>query len=177
MTIKSSPQTYGAVAISLHWLSALLILALLWSGFRAAGLHDPAAKAALLRLHLPAGLLVLALTAARILWWLGFDAKPAALAASPLQQRAASFVHILLYVVMLGMVASGLGMTISTGAAGHIFSPDTSALPDFWRVRPRIPHGLGARLLLALLGLHVAAALYHQFVRGDAVFRRIWFAR
>ncbi len=177
MAIKSSSDRYGAVAVSIHWLSALLILVLLYSGFRAAGLHDPAAKAALLRLHLPAALVVLALTAFRILWWLSFDAKPAALGFRPLQERLARIVHVLLYVVILGMVASGVGMTVATGAASQIFSTDVSALPDFWCVPPRVPHGLGARLLVALLGLHVAAALYHHFVRRDAAFRRIWFAR
>jgi cytochrome b561 len=178
MTMKSCSERYGAVAVSIHWLSALLILVLLYTGFRAAGVHDAATKAALLRLHLPVAFLVLALTAFRIVWWLRFDAKPAPLSgATPAQERLARIAHVLLYVVILGMVASGLGMTVATGAASQIFSTDVSALPDFWRVRPRVPHGAGARLLVALLGLHVAAALYHHFVRRDATFRRIWFAR
>lgn len=176
MPMKSSPDRYGAVAISIHWLSALLILILLYSGFRAAGVEDAVAKAAQLRIHLPVAILILALTTFRIFWWLRHDDKPAPLAgATPLQERLARVAHVLLYVVMLGMVASGVGMTVASGAAPSIFAPDVSALPDFWRYPPRVPHGLGARLMVALLGLHVAAALYHHFVRRDRIFQRIWY--
>jgi len=40
---------------------------------------------------------------------------------------------------------------------------------------PRIPHGAGARLLLALPVLHAGAALHHHFVRRDGLMRRIRF--
>jgi cytochrome b561 len=38
-------------------------------------------------------------------------------------------------------------------------------------------HGLSWTLLLLLLALHVSAALYHQFLRRDRIFGRIWFGR
>ncbi|MBY5768222.1 hypothetical protein HFO06_35030 [Rhizobium leguminosarum] len=47
--MKSGPDRYGAIAVSIHWLSAILILALLGSGFRAANAMDAATKAGLLR--------------------------------------------------------------------------------------------------------------------------------
>ena len=34
-------------------------------------------------------------------------------------------------------------------------------------------HGLLARLLMALIALHIAAALYHHFIRRDGVLRRM----
>jgi cytochrome b561 len=34
-------------------------------------------------------------------------------------------------------------------------------------------HGLAAFLLVALVGLHVGAALYHQYIRRDGVLRRM----
>ena len=52
MPAKSSATQYGAVAVTLHWLSALLIVAMIVSGFRAAGTEDPAAKASILQLHI-----------------------------------------------------------------------------------------------------------------------------
>ncbi|NEV80027.1 cytochrome B, partial [Rhodopseudomonas sp. BR0C11] len=80
------------------------------------------------------------------------------------------------YVVVFGMIASGIGMMLASGAAPAIFSHQVTALPEFWHYRPRIPHGFGARLLVVLLIVHVAAALYHH-LRGDRVFGRIWFPR
>ncbi|MDB0573937.1 cytochrome b/b6 domain-containing protein [Ralstonia solanacearum] len=71
--MKSRADRYGTVAISIHWLSAALILALLISGLCAASAIDTAHKVGLLRLHVPAGIAVLLLTLVRIVWWWRFD--------------------------------------------------------------------------------------------------------
>ena len=47
--LKSRPDRYGAMAVSILWLSAILILALLGSGFRAANAIDASTKAGFLR--------------------------------------------------------------------------------------------------------------------------------
>ncbi|WP_258118161.1 hypothetical protein [Mesorhizobium onobrychidis] len=47
--LKSRADRYGTIAISIHWLSAILILALLGSGFQAARGMDAATKAGFLR--------------------------------------------------------------------------------------------------------------------------------
>jgi len=177
MALESTSDRYGTVAIAIHWLAALLIFIVLITGFRSAGTDDVATKLAALRIHLPAAVLVLVLTAFRIVWWLGFDQKPDPIAGSPpAQERLARAVHVLLYIVVLGMVASGVGMMVLSGAVPIIFGPDAASLPNFWRYPPRVPHGLGARLMVALLVFHLAAALYHHYVRRDASLRRIWFA-
>lgn len=75
------------------------------------------------------------------------------------------------------MVASGIGMIALSGAAPLIFGGESALLPDFWKYPPLLPHAIGARLLLALLVLHVGAALYHQFVRRDGLLWRMWLAR
>jgi cytochrome b561 len=36
-------------------------------------------------------------------------------------------------------------------------------------------HAVLATLLAILIAVHVAAALYHQFVLQDGLFRRMWF--
>ena len=89
----------------------------------------------------------------------------------------AQMVHLLFYVVILGMIASGIGMIALSGAAPLIFGGNGALLPDFWKYPPRLPHSIGARLLLALLALHVGAALYHHFVRRDGLLWRMWFIR
>lgn len=175
---KSTSDQYGTMAVLVHWVSAVLILTLIVSGFRAAGTIDPAAKAAILRVHVPIAIGVLALTLLRIIWWLGFDRKPDPVAGAPRwQERTARVVHVLFYVVILGMIASGIGMIALSGAAPLIFGGESAPLPDFWEYPPRLPHAVGARLLLALLVLHVCAAVYHHFVRRDGLLWRMWFSR
>ena len=175
MSVKSSSDHYGKVAITLHWLSVLLILVLLGSGFRAGDMENAAAKAATLRVHVPLGILVLLLTLTRIAWWWFVDKKPQAVAMPIWQDRAARAVHVLFYVIILGMAASGIGMMVLSGAGSILFGDGATTLPDFWDYTPRIPHGIGARVFSALLVLHVGAALYHQFIKKDGLLRRIWY--
>jgi cytochrome b561 len=178
MRLSSTSERYGAMVVSAHWLTALLIIVLIATGFRAANTVDPAAKAAILRVHVPVAIAVLALTVLRIGWWWGFDRKPDPIAGSPRwQERTAQAVHLLFYVVIFGMIASGIVMMALSGAAPLIFDGGGVLLPDFWKYPPRLPHGVGARLLLALIVLHAGAALYHQFVRRDHLLRRMWFGR
>lgn len=177
MTVKSTSHSYGSVAIAIHWLSAILIVILLASGFRAAGMSDTGAKADTLMVHAPAGIALLVLTLARIAWWLFVDRKPEPPGNSPpWQERAARAVHLLFYVVILGMAASGIGMLILSGAGSVIFGGSEATLPDFWNYPPRYAHGIGARILIALLVVHIGAALYHHFALRDGILRRMWFS-
>lgn len=177
MRIKSTSDRYGAVAIAIHWIAVAMIILLLVSGFRAAA-ADPVMKIAILRVHAVAGILLLILTLGRIAWWLWADDKPSPVeAVSPLLNRVASSVHALFYVVILGMATSGMAMMALSGAGAIVFGVSGGALTDFWHYPPRVPHGLGARLLVALLTLHVGGALYHQFIRCDGLLTRMGLGR
>lgn len=177
MLMKSEADRYGAMAVSVHWLSAVLILVLIASGFRAAGAVDPAVKTQLLRIHVSIAIAVLFLTLLRIVWWLAIDRRPDPVTGSPVwQERSARAVHLLFYVVILGMIASGIGMMVLSGAGSIIFGQG-GVLPDFPRYTPRVPHGIGARLLVALLVLHLGAALYHHFFLRDGLLGRMWFGK
>ncbi len=178
MTLKSTADRYGAVAVTIHWASVVLILFLIVSGLRAADMADPVAKTAILRLHVPAGLTVLALTILRVIWWWMVDRKPAPASGSPRwQERGARAVHLLFYVIVLLMAASGIAMMALSGAGSIVLGGSAAPLPDFANYAPHLPHGVGARLLMLLLVLHVGAALYHHFVRRDGLLRRMWFGR
>lgn len=84
-------------------------------------------------------------------------------------------VAVSIHWLILGMVTSGIGMMILSGAAPAVFGGTGAALPNFTDYPPRAPHGLGAFLLVALLMFHAGAALYHQFIRGDRLLRRMWY--
>lgn len=176
--MKSTSAKYGTVAVTIHWISAALILVQLGSGFRTAATVDNAAKEAVLSIHAPLGILILALMVLRILWWMFADQKPDPIKGDPLWQAyLAKAVHVLFYVVTLGMVASGIGMMVASGAIEILSGTIDAPLPDFTSILPRTPHGIGARLMLALFALHVGAALFHHFVKKDGVLARMWYGK
>lgn len=178
MSKKSTKDHYGSVAITIHWLSTLLIIILLVSGFRAANTVDLNAKAQVLSVHAPLAIAILLLTLARIVWWWFADNKPDPISDMPKWQNfSARAVHVLFYVVILGMAASGIGMFILSGAGDVVFGSANTQLPDFTKYLPRVPHGIGARVMLALLVLHGGAALYHHFIKKDGLLGRMWFRR
>lgn len=176
--MKSTVTRYGTVAVTIHWISAILILALLGSGFRAGSLADSAAKASVLSVHVPLGIIILLLTLARVAWWVFADRKPDHPAGDPAwQTMSAKAVHVLFYVVIFGMAASGIGMMILSGAGSILFAGSDAPLPDFSDYLPRVPHGIGARVMIALLVLHIGAALYHHFIKKDGLIWRMWFVK
>lgn len=178
MPTKSDQDRYGAVAVAIHWLTAVLIVAVLAAGFVAANSVDVTTKIITLRFHLLGGIAVFLLTGLRLAWWLFADRRPRAPAGlSQAQLRVRSIIHVLFYVVPLGMVASGFIMVASTNAAAIIFGGAFGPLPQFAFELTRRPHGVGALILLALLAAHIGAALNHQFVKRDGLMRRMSFLR
>ena len=173
MSAKSSTSQYGSVAIAIHWLTALLILMLLVTGLLAANQTDEAARLALVRAHIPMGIGILLLTLLRIVWWLVADRRrPPLPAEQPAWQKlAARAVHIGLYLILLESAASGIATILLSGALPAIIIG--AVLPDFNTVLPRAVHGIGSRVAMVLLALHIGAALYHQFVRHDHLLARM----
>lgn len=172
--MKSNDTRYGTVAVLIHWISALLILVLLGSGFRSGFVDDTETKAAVLRIHVPVAMLVLILTIGRLIWWWRFDRKPLALAGAPhWQQSIARWTHRLLYLALLLLLASGITMSVMSGLPFALFG--AAEFPDLSTIPPRAGHGIGARVLAALLILHAGAALYHHWFLKDKTLKRMSF--
>lgn len=176
MGLKSTPTRYGAVAIAVHWTSAIAIVATFGLGLMAAGTTDAAMEVTLLRGHIVLGSLVLILTLLRIGWWIWGDRRPAPVAGLPrVQALASSIVHYAICAVILLMASSGITTLILSGAMPAIIAG--TAVPDFSELVPRVAHGVMSRLLLVLLVAHIGAALYHQFVRRDRLLGRMGLGR
>jgi len=174
----SMKPAYTGTAKSLHW----LILALLIVQFVLAwtmphiGRNTP--LAALINLHFSFGVLILFVALIRVIWRLAHTEPEPEDAIPPWQHQSAQVVHWLLYlflfvVPILGWVNAnwrGYPVTlfglfempkiVATRAAGWSWTGDLHGFPATYA-------------LLALVGLHVAAALYHYVVRRDRVLQRI----
>ena len=175
MSLKSTPTRYGSVAITIHWVSAAAIIALLVSGTIMAGAVGEA-KRSILPIHATIGCLVLLLTLLRLAWWIWGDKRPQPVAGQPpMQQLAARIVHALLYAAIIVLGASGIATLALSGAVPALLSG--ALLPDFSGLLPRTTHGLVSKLMIALLALHIGAALFHQFIRRDRLLARMGLGR
>lgn len=181
---------YGNVAMSLHWLIALLVIGNLCSGllFEEFMNHDNPWRFAIIQTHKSIGLTVLAVSAIRLIWRLVNPVPPLPLEMSALMKFLARLTHYLFYFLIIAMPLAGwlLVSASPTGIQTMYFGlfpwPN---LPFFDRLaRPErahdthlfaAAHSYMAFLAIALVFLHVAAALYHQFIRHDNVLRRMWF--
>lgn len=172
MSIRGDGKSYGTVTIALHWASGAAVPALLALGFAAASATDPARIAALLRVHVPLGIAVLALTLARIVWR-PFDNRPGDPAGQPRWQALAAHAnHALLHAALLLIGVSGIALLVLSGVAPILFAGADRPLPRF-DFAPMKAHALGAFALVALICLHVGAALYHDFYRRDHLLGRM----
>jgi cytochrome b561 len=129
--------------------------------------------------HAAMGYDLLVLLVARLLWrWMNpVPALPGD--TKPWERLAAHVSHAGLYVLMFAttLVGWGLAGTMRTPLQQDIFGikvPLIYANPDratheMWEDTHRIL----AYVLLALVAVHVAAALYHHFVKRDAVLKRM----
>jgi|TARA_A100001391_G_scaffold133570_1_gene92534 cytochrome b561 len=172
MSLKSTPDRYGTIAIVVHWVTALLVLALIVLGLNAADADTDATKRALLIPHIALGLTVLALTIFRILWWVFADRRPDELAGiPPLQSRIAATVHVLAYVFIILLASTGIATNIIGGVIPALATG--APIPDLDDIAPRDIHGVLARLFMALLAIHIGAALYHHFIRRDGLLSRM----
>ncbi|KQN74660.1 cytochrome b/b6 domain-containing protein [Devosia sp. Leaf64] len=176
MPLKSNADRYGSVAIAIHWGTAVLIIALFVTGLQAASQTNEATKITLLRAHIPLVIGVLVLTALRIVWRLLADRGPNPPPDEPAwRRRLAQVVHVGLYVVVIIAAASGIAVVVISGALPSIIGG--TSLPELAIGLPRAMHGIVPRLMLALLALHVGAALYHQFVLRDRLLARMGLGR
>ena len=172
MSMKSTTYRYGSVAIALHWTSALTILAALAGGLVMANSDDPALIRTILPIHIALGSTVLLLTLVRVGWWIWGDKRPRpAPGQPPAQEWAARIVHALLYGAILVLASSGVATIVLSGAIPALLNG--VPLPEFDTLIPRIAHGIASKALLALLALHVGAALWHQVVRRDHLLARM----
>jgi cytochrome b561 len=171
---------YHPLLVALHWLLAVLIIAALIAGFFALAAmpnSDPE-KIGVLRQHMAGGMLILALMVIHFIVRM-LTARPAAATTGyPLLDRIAPITHYGFYILILLMAGTGFATALLAGLPEIVFAGSGAPLPSTFTIYPtRVAHGYIAMLLVGLITLHVLAALYHQFVRKDGLFRRMFFGR
>ena len=172
----ASAVRYSGTAIAFHWSMAVLILVVGTLGL----LHDSWPKATQsfwINLHALIGLLVFALLLARLAWRARHPPPPLPPETGALSRRLSRPVHAFMYGLLFVIPLFGIVTFIWHG---RVFDLGLFKIDFGVRKNPAIfhptedIHGYLAYALFALAGIHIAAALWHQFVRRDHLLRRMW---
>lgn len=165
------------MARGLHWLMALLIVAQALGGWVIDEMDSSPLKVDAMTTHKSLGITLLLLLLVRLVWRWTHTAPPLPTGSKAWEILAARLSHLALYLLMIAVPLSGW------------LSASTSIIP--WKLWWLIPwprlaspskdlHDLAEELhegliwaLAAVLALHVAAALYHHYVKRDPVLRRM----
>src|SRR6266849_2593374 len=176
----NQPSRYHPLLVTLHWVLAVLIIAALAIGFfgLAATPNSDPQKIAVLRVHMAGGMLILVLMGVRFIVRMRTSRPPGATTGYPLLDRIAPISQYGFYVLVLSMAGTGYAPAILAGLPAIVFGGSGAPLPPTLMIYPtRVAHFYIATLLVGFIILHVLAAFYHQFVRKDGLFRRMFFRR
>ncbi len=177
MDIRNNTDRYGVIAKLFHWVVALLIIGLLVAGFSLSFIDDKALRSQVIFLHKSFGLLLIMMVVLRLLWrWLN---PPPTFPASMPKWRAtaAHSSHYTLYGLMVLMPLSGIIMSTLYGYPPSLFG--LFSLPQFISVNKNLAQTFGtvhlilAWSIIAVVSVHIFAALEHHFSRKDGILKRM----
>ncbi len=167
--------------MALHWVLGLALLGMLAMGWYMTGLPFSPQRLKLYNWHKWAGMTVLALSALRLLW--RATHRPPALPVAVLQamprwqQWAQHSTHGALYVLFFAVPLVGWAYSSAAGFSVVLFGvwpvPDLLAVNKALAEQIKPLHALAAYTMAALVVLHVAGALKHQWVDRDGLLNRM----
>lgn len=178
MTAKNTPAAWGSVSQILHWLIALLILALGVVGLTMGELPKTPKYFWVYTAHKSLGLTVLALVLVRIGWRL-YAGAPRPVPGTPrLQALLASATHGAIYLLILALPLSGWIYDSANALRpfrwfGLVEVPKLVAPDEALAASAHGAHEWLFWLLMALVAGHAGAALYHHFIQRDATLARM----
>jgi cytochrome b561 len=186
MSSTAVRKRYDAISMLLHWVTAVLMIPMIFFGEELMEAGEEAGEAAVEAigtfgpsLHVSIGIAILLLTLLRIVWRLvnPSPALPAGMAGWEI--LVTKITHGLFYILMIGLPLSGwlafpYFLQEAPAMAGvQVFGlfpvPGAPAIGEFVKGI----HNLGSKVAMVLVILHVLAAVKHQFINRDDVLRRM----
>ena len=171
-------ERYDKAAIALHWLTAFLVIGMIIIGLYMVTIPPRVPpREFLFNLHKSFGIVILVLTIARLGWRWKHPPPPWPVDMPVWNKRAAQITHGLLYAALLIQASSGY-LASEFGRFGISFfgielprwGSDT---PDVRAVFLTL-HRIGAFSVIALTGLHSAAAIHHAVRSSPLRARGMW---
>lgn len=178
MKLRNDAQAWGAVSISLHWLTFLLVIGMAVLGLNMTELPTSTLKVQVYALHKSIGLTILGLTGLRLLWRL-LAGRPDPEPGLPRWQHlAASGAHGALYALLVLVPLSGWWFNSTAGFSLRWFG--LVKLPSLGGYDPQLKHLAEEThetlflILASVIAVHALAALWHHyFVRNRTLVRML----
>ena len=178
MTARNTDEQWGWVSKLLHWLVVVLILVMAIVGLVMEDLPKTPKYFWVYTAHKSTGVTILALVFARLAWRL-YAGAPKPVPGTPgWQRRTAAATHVMLYAVLIAMPLSGWLYDSASGLRPFrwfgLFDmpklvPPSEGLSDL----AREAHEWIFWGIVALVGVHAGAALYHHLFLRDATLLRM----
>lgn len=169
---------YGLVAQWAHWITALLIFAVVviaWVMIEAA--RDNPSKQVLFTIHKALGVTILGIVVLRLLWRAANPAPPLPDHMPRWESFLAKLSHALLYFLLLAMPISGFILSQAGGhAVSFFYLFDLPAIVPENKGLSKAAEEVHESLqwaLYALVVLHILATGWHVQIRRDGVFNRM----
>jgi cytochrome b561 len=180
----NSRQGYGWLAIILHWLAAIAVIYLLWTGFAidaAEEAGDRALHHAQEELHISFGMTVILILAARVISSYA-QPRPVPPEQAPALKFAAVATHQLLLLAIILEIVTGPLLEWSHGHAIEVWNWFSVPGPFSGRNRDlhetlETLHGIARWPIVILIALHVLGALKHAMIDRDGVLKRMLVAK
>ena len=177
MIEKAVGESYSGAVKALHWLIVVLLIAQFIFAWTMPHIGRNTPVTTLISLHFTVGIVILAVAVIRLIVRLMHGEPEPIDGLPPWQTTSAHVMHWLLYVLLfvvpiLGWInASWRGMPI---VMFGLELPNLIAKrAPYWGWTGDVHSLLAEYGMLTLVGLHVAAGLYHYFVRRDRVLQRM----
>ena len=176
-TARTARLSYDSLQKAFHWSTAALLAAQFIIALTMTDTPKVTPPVGLMNLHLSVGSTILLLTIMRLLWR-NTHTVPAPPRDIPRWQQVASrATHLSFYVILIAMPIAGWTWASAKGWPVSLFGivrlpPLTTPDSGYGEIAGEV-HELLAIALVALLTLHIAAALRHNFVLKDGVLARM----
>lgn len=164
------------MTVSLHWVIAIAVLGSLFFGMYLEDLPRSQEKGALIGIHKSVGMLVLFVALYRIYWRLKNSFPERLTPVASWQEKVTSIVHTLLLATTVLMPVSGVIMSVGGGYPVGIFGVELIAAGAENELLGRIGHilhGVGGKVMLFAVAIHVLASIKHAVVTRDGTLQRI----
>jgi cytochrome b561 len=182
-----APKTrYDGVAMLIHWLTAVLMIYMVFfgedlmkSGEHLAKAGDTANATFEPSIHVTLGVSIFVLTLLRILWRLTHTAPDYPASMKRYEVVGSKALHGIFYLLLLAipltgwLTFGGFSEEVPVMAQAQVFGLFAMPQPPFTGDVFKEMHELGSNAAMVLIGLHVLAALKHQFIDKDSIFGRI----
>ena len=172
----ATESSYTRTAIALHWFAALLIVCNLALGVSMVDLELSPLKLRLFSYHKWIGITVFLVASLRLAWR-QIHPPPPPVPMPDWQRRAAAATHAALYVLMFAIPLSGWIYSSATGVSvvylGLVPLPDLVPKDKALAAVLKAVHVTLNLGLVALIGVHVGAALRHHLADRDDVLPRM----